>query len=165
MFIRLSTGTEGASGSQNPRRGTRSWIHCRRGLEVSLFRRLSDAHPDSFVDLREQYRMNEDIIALWNKLIYSDRLTCGSAEVANRKLTLPNTPSKGDLTWLDASHRRQRALEKKRHFTQNIFIGLTMRLVSEEEAWGGLCPTRYDWLSSHGYKAMTVTKANSVWEQ
>ncbi|KAF6760438.1 AAA domain-containing protein [Ephemerocybe angulata] len=84
----------------------------RGGLEVSLFRRLSDAHPDSVVDLREQYRMNEDIMALSNKLIYSDRLKCGSAEVANRKLVLPNAPGKGDLTWLDASHRRQRALEK-----------------------------------------------------
>ncbi|KAF5339801.1 hypothetical protein D9611_009204 [Ephemerocybe angulata] len=85
----------------------------RGGLEVSLFRRLSDAHPDSVVDLREQYRMNEDIMALSNKLIYGDRLKCGSVEVANRKLVLPNAPSKGELTWLDASHRRQRALEKK----------------------------------------------------
>ncbi|KAJ3545844.1 hypothetical protein NMY22_g2278 [Coprinellus aureogranulatus] len=85
----------------------------RGGLDVSLFRRLSDAHPDSVVDLREQYRMNEDIMALSNKLIYSDRLRCGSEEVAKRKLVLPNALAGGSKTWLYYCHRRQRALEKK----------------------------------------------------
>ncbi|KAJ3509904.1 hypothetical protein NMY22_g16142 [Coprinellus aureogranulatus] len=85
----------------------------RGGLDVSLFRRLSDAHPDSVVDLREQYRMNEDIMALSNKLIYSDRLRCGSEEVAKRKLVLPNAVTEGTKTWLDNCHRRQRALKRK----------------------------------------------------
>ncbi|KAF9010450.1 Dna2-domain-containing protein [Hymenopellis radicata] len=60
------------------------------GLDVSLFRRLSDAHPHSVIDLTCQYRMNSDIMLLSNKLIYSDRLRCGSQEVANQCLKLPN---------------------------------------------------------------------------
>ncbi|TEB08749.1 Dna2-domain-containing protein [Coprinellus micaceus] len=68
----------------------------RGGLDVSLFRRLSDAHPDSVIDLREQYRMNEDIMTLSNRLIYGDRLKCGSEEVARRKLILPNESENGE---------------------------------------------------------------------
>ncbi|KAI5995328.1 Dna2-domain-containing protein [Pisolithus orientalis] len=60
------------------------------GLEVSLFRRLSEAHPQAVTDLTYQYRMNEDIMQLSNKLIYSNRLRCGSEAVANRSLVLPN---------------------------------------------------------------------------
>lgn len=59
------------------------------GLDVSLFRRLSEAHPQAVVDLTEQYRMNEDIMLLSNRLIYSDRLRCGTPEVAKRGLMLP----------------------------------------------------------------------------
>ena len=58
-------------------------------MDVSLFRRLSDAHPDAVVDLTYQYRMNEDIMLLSNRLIYSDRLKCGSKEVAEKALVLP----------------------------------------------------------------------------
>ncbi|KAG1738190.1 AAA domain-containing protein [Suillus lakei] len=60
------------------------------GLETSLFRCLSEAHPHAVVDLTYQYRMNEDIMQLSNKLIYGDRLRCGSEEVAKRTLVLPN---------------------------------------------------------------------------
>ncbi|KAH9837999.1 Dna2-domain-containing protein [Rhodofomes roseus] len=60
------------------------------GLEVSLFRMLSDAHPHAVVDLNEQYRMNADIMLLSNKLIYSDRLRCGSEAVAQRSLKIPD---------------------------------------------------------------------------
>ncbi|TFK23313.1 Dna2-domain-containing protein [Coprinopsis marcescibilis] len=58
------------------------------GLDVSLFRRLSDAHPNSVVDLNQQYRMNEDIMLLSNKLIYDDRLRCGNESVKERRLEL-----------------------------------------------------------------------------
>lgn len=57
-------------------------------MNKSLFRRLSDAHPAAVVDLNEQYRMNEDIMTLSNKLIYSDRLRCGSPEVASQGLKI-----------------------------------------------------------------------------
>ncbi|KAJ6585002.1 DNA replication factor Dna2-domain-containing protein [Mycena capillaripes] len=60
------------------------------GLDVSLFRRLSDAHPQAVVNMAHQYRMNEDIMTLSNKLIYGDRLRCGSAAVANQRLVLPD---------------------------------------------------------------------------
>lgn len=60
------------------------------GLDVSLFRRLSDAHPHSVVDLTLQYRMNEDITLLSNRLIYGGRLRCGSEAVAKQSLVLPN---------------------------------------------------------------------------
>ncbi|KAJ6508771.1 DNA replication factor Dna2-domain-containing protein [Mycena sanguinolenta] len=61
------------------------------GLDVSLFRRLSDAHPHAVVNMSHQYRMNKDIMTLSNKLIYGDRLACGSDEVANQSLALPDT--------------------------------------------------------------------------
>lgn len=40
-----------------------------------------------------QYRMNEDIMALSNKLIYEGRLKCGNEEVARQVLKL-NRPVK-----------------------------------------------------------------------
>ena len=61
------------------------------GFDHSLFKRLTEAHPEAAVDLNEQYRMNEDIMLLSNKLIYGDRLKCGSATVAKRSLEIPQT--------------------------------------------------------------------------
>ena len=63
------------------------------GLDISLFRRLTDAHPHAVVDLTLQYRMNKDIMLLSNKLIYNDRLRPGSDEVASRSLVLPKRGS------------------------------------------------------------------------
>ncbi|GFF27387.1 DNA replication ATP-dependent helicase/nuclease dna2 [Aspergillus udagawae] len=60
------------------------------GLDVSLFKLLSDAHPESVVNLEHQYRMCEDIMALSNNLIYAGRLKCGTPAVASRSLDLPN---------------------------------------------------------------------------
>jgi DNA replication ATP-dependent helicase Dna2 len=60
------------------------------GLDISLFRRLSEAHPEAVVDLLFQYRMNADIMLLSNRLIYNNRLSCGCDEVANRTLKPPN---------------------------------------------------------------------------
>lgn len=71
------------------------------GLDMSLFRRLSEAHPEAVVDLRFQYRMNEDIMLLSNRLIYSDRLQCGNEEVAKSVLRLENR------AFLDTLHREQ----------------------------------------------------------
>ena len=56
---------------------------------MSLFRRLSDAHPEAVVDLTYQYRMNSDIMLLSNKLIYSNRLRCGLDTIASQTLHLP----------------------------------------------------------------------------
>lgn len=60
------------------------------GLDVSLFKLLSDYHPSSVVNLEHQYRMCEDIMLLSNSLIYSGHLKCGTPEVASRSLEIPN---------------------------------------------------------------------------
>jgi DNA replication ATP-dependent helicase Dna2 len=59
------------------------------GLDVSLFKLLSDAQPSSVVNLEHQYRMAEDIMLLSNTLIYSGRLKCGNASIAKRMLRIP----------------------------------------------------------------------------
>lgn len=72
------------------------------GLGVSLFKRLSEHHPEALVCLVHQYRMNRDIMFLANSLIYNHRLTCGSLDVANAQLVLPHWEqiAMDDRTWL-----------------------------------------------------------------
>ncbi|CRG84877.1 DNA replication ATP-dependent helicase Dna2 [Talaromyces islandicus] len=60
------------------------------GLDVSLFKLLSDANPSSVTNLEHQYRMCEDIMLLSNNLIYSGRLKCGDSQVASRTLVIPS---------------------------------------------------------------------------
>jgi len=68
------------------------------GLDISLFKHLSDTHPDSVVYLEHQYRMCEDVMTLSNNLIYNGRLKCGSQEVADSRITIP------DMDGLKAHH-------------------------------------------------------------
>lgn len=82
------------------------------GLDISLFRRLSDAHPKAVVDLRFQYRMNADIMLLSNRLIYNDRLECGSEEVARRCLKLSG-----------------------REFLDRLHVGVDMKLCVRQKCW------------------------------
>ncbi|KAH6793808.1 DNA replication helicase [Perilla frutescens var. hirtella] len=56
------------------------------GMSVSLFCRLSEAHPQAIAALHSQYRMCAAIMELSNALIYGNRLRCGSAEIENAKL-------------------------------------------------------------------------------
>lgn len=67
------------------------------GLDVSLFKRLATAHPDAVVQLTQQYRMNDDIMQLSNKLVYQDRMHVGSIEVADRRLSLPRPQGLDEL--------------------------------------------------------------------
>lgn len=60
------------------------------GLDISLFKLLSEAQPTSVVNLEHQYRMCKEIMLLSNTLIYSGRLKCGTPEVASRSLVIPN---------------------------------------------------------------------------
>ncbi|TID30233.1 hypothetical protein CANINC_001240 [Pichia inconspicua] len=60
------------------------------GLDQSLFKILSDKHPQTVVELTLQYRMCEDIMSLSNELIYNGRLKCGSKDVAQQKLKIQN---------------------------------------------------------------------------
>ncbi|KAJ2978232.1 hypothetical protein NUW58_g7560 [Xylaria curta] len=59
------------------------------GLDISLFKLLSDTHPDSVVNLEHQYRMCEDVMTLSNTLIYEGRLKCGTEALRNQKLAVP----------------------------------------------------------------------------
>ncbi|PHH60558.1 hypothetical protein CDD81_1563 [Ophiocordyceps australis] len=60
------------------------------GLDVSLFKRLSDAHPHAVVRLEHQYRMCDDVMALSNTLIYNGRLRCGYEALRTASLSIPN---------------------------------------------------------------------------
>jgi DNA replication ATP-dependent helicase Dna2 len=60
------------------------------GLDISLFKLLSDTHPDSVVNLEHQYRMCEDIMTLSNTLIYNGRLKCGTEALRHSKLEIPH---------------------------------------------------------------------------
>jgi DNA replication ATP-dependent helicase Dna2 len=59
------------------------------GLDISLFRMLSERHPDAVVNLEHQYRMCSDIMHLSNTLIYNGRLKCGTEAIAQQSLQLP----------------------------------------------------------------------------
>lgn len=63
------------------------------GLDVSLFKLLSDTHPESVVNLAHQYRMCEDIMTLSNTLIYEGQLRCGYDALRHRKLDVPSIGS------------------------------------------------------------------------
>jgi DNA replication ATP-dependent helicase Dna2 len=63
------------------------------GLDMSLFRLLSERHLDAVVSLEHQYRMCADIMHLSNTLIYDGRLKCGTETVATQAL-LPPHPGK-----------------------------------------------------------------------
>jgi DNA replication ATP-dependent helicase Dna2 len=63
------------------------------GLDVSLFKLLSDTHPDSVVNLEHQYRMCEAIMTLSNTLIYDGRLKCGTESLRHAQLHIPDLPA------------------------------------------------------------------------
>ncbi|TKY49761.1 DNA replication ATP-dependent helicase/nuclease DNA2 [Spatholobus suberectus] len=69
------------------------------GMGISLFCRLSEAHPQAILALQSQYRMCQAIMDLSNALIYGDRLRCGSFEVANAKLEFSGLNC--GLPWLE----------------------------------------------------------------
>jgi DNA replication ATP-dependent helicase Dna2 len=48
------------------------------GLDVSLFRVLSERYASASVELELEYRMNDDIVAVANALVYNGALRCGS---------------------------------------------------------------------------------------
>ena len=60
------------------------------GLDMSLFRLLSERHPEAVVNLEHQYRMCSDIMHLSNTLIYDGRLKCGTEAVAHQALEVPH---------------------------------------------------------------------------
>ena len=91
------------------------------GLDISLFKLLSDKHPSSVVNLEHQYRMCEDIMTLSNTLIYHGRLKCGTQSVANRSITIPNIE----------------ALKQHHHTAQRIASGAGRRVCAGP--WRSTC--------------------------
>ncbi|PQE17549.1 dna replication atp-dependent helicase dna2 protein [Rutstroemia sp. NJR-2017a BBW] len=87
------------------------------GLDISLFKYLSDAHPESVVYLEHQYRMNRDVMTLSNELIYGNRLKCGSEAVAERKITIP------DMEALKLHHHTPASLIQGTHTQREICTG------------------------------------------
>ncbi|KAF9086986.1 Tripartite DNA replication factor [Mortierella sp. GBA35] len=62
----------------------------KEGFDQSLFKVLSDAHPEAVVSLTYQYRMNKDVMLLSNTLVYDNKLQCANEEVANKVLEIPH---------------------------------------------------------------------------
>ncbi|KAG0044717.1 Tripartite DNA replication factor [Gryganskiella cystojenkinii] len=60
------------------------------GYDQSLFKILSDHHPEAVTSLTQQYRMNKDVMLLSNTLVYQNELQCANEEVANKVLNIPN---------------------------------------------------------------------------
>ena len=106
------------------------------GLDVSLFRLLSERHPHAMVYLTRQYRMNADIMALSNHLIYDGRLQCGSDAVADQSLSLPVPPSPG----LTASPWLHRVLDQT---TKVLFLN-TDTIPAHESRVGELVQNVYE---------------------
>uniref|UniRef100_A0ACD5UV27 Uncharacterized protein n=1 Tax=Avena sativa TaxID=4498 RepID=A0ACD5UV27_AVESA len=98
------------------------------GMGISLFWRLSEAHPQAISALRCQYRMSSGIMELSNSLIYGNRLCCGSLEIANAKLKFSGKEQVNlkfkeilnpDRAVIFANTDQVPALEAKEHKTVN----------------------------------------------
>ena len=92
------------------------------GLDVSLFKLLSDSRPSSVVNLEHQYRMCEEVMFLSNILIYSGRLKCGTSEVASQSLHLPK-PEGLLAHHLNGCGDRDSMSKLPSSFNQNICLG------------------------------------------
>ena len=60
----------------------------KRGMGISLFRKLCEQHPYKVVILRKQYRMNDHIASLSNTIAYRGLIKHATPEVANQVLNL-----------------------------------------------------------------------------
>ena len=60
----------------------------KEGYDVSLFRKLSEDHPDTILSLTSQYRMNESIMSIANHLVYQNQMQTACNEVSTGTLCL-----------------------------------------------------------------------------
>ena len=85
-------------------------------MSMSLFERLANGHPQAVMKLTDQYRMNDDITIVSNTLIYDGDLSCGTKQVAARRLSLPLLgtgalpPSRQQPDWLRAAVKPKAAV-------------------------------------------------------
>ena len=56
-------------------------------MEETLLDSLEKSDPPSCVELTYQYRMNEEIMRLSNKLIYNDKLCCGNNQIQTNTIS------------------------------------------------------------------------------
>ncbi|CAE7420066.1 JHS1, partial [Symbiodinium microadriaticum] len=75
-----------------------------KGMDVSLFKRLGEAHPEAVTTLTSQYRMNDQVMALCNTLIYEHRLSCGNDDVARARLCFLKSEALGSFVNSELSH-------------------------------------------------------------
>ncbi|TMS35141.1 hypothetical protein L596_002601 [Steinernema carpocapsae] len=66
------------------------------GMAISLFERLS-VNESFVVPLHHQYRMNQTLSNACSKIFYGERMLCGSDDVANQILALPNKENVPDV--------------------------------------------------------------------
>jgi DNA replication ATP-dependent helicase Dna2 len=88
-------------------------------MNVSLFKRLAEAHPEAVVCLNSQYRMNEEVMSLSNQLIYDNRLMCGSERVARGRIALPSQHLFFDQI-NQSTLRCQRSRVKRVHYSWTV---------------------------------------------
>jgi len=55
----------------------------KRGMSISLFRKLCEQHPYKVVILRKQYRMNDHIVSLSNTIAYRGLIKHANPEIAS----------------------------------------------------------------------------------
>ena len=67
----------------------------KRGMSISLFRRLCEQHPYNVVILRKQYRMNDHIASLSNTIAYKGLIRHADQETADQRLDLSNEKGVG----------------------------------------------------------------------
>lgn len=77
------------------------------GLDVSLFRQLSEEQPAAVAALGRQYRMCQEVMMLSNELIYHGKLQCGSEAVARRTLQLRDVQALHRFHGPSAVHQHQ----------------------------------------------------------
>lgn len=71
-----------------------------QGLGITLFQRLSEAHPEFLTKLCKQYIMNQGITQLINKVAYGGIIEFGSDQVCDQKLMMPHRKITG-FGWID----------------------------------------------------------------
>lgn len=81
-------------------------------LSTSLFRTLGENFPESMSELSFQFRMCEDIMLLSNVLVYENRLKCGSPEVADSSLHIPEPQNVAQLLLSSTSLEQERWMDR-----------------------------------------------------
>jgi len=134
------------------------------GLDVSLFKLLSESHPSAVVTLQHQYRMNSAIMSISNTLIYSGRLKCGSGSVATRILELPNFSALKHLHHPQSTGTTTRTICAS-HISPNCWLHQTLSPSSPPVIFlntDTLLPTSFETLNGHGARITNPLEATLI---